>query len=327
MAYNEAITETNNQQMLMVLVHNRYEETHSLLAVSSVTANVSATSSAAIQAGFGSSDSYDGNLVPFSGGFVYEENPTISYSPVSGETYLRQLMSPVPIPVFAHITHSMPYPEYSYDMLLSSVNGIRSPAFLFGSQQEDPRFERFVVLMTDLTHSHSLHWSRGADDPRDVTLVLEPETQKDRAMTAELLALLGLEGLNATSERLVIPVFLAISDADHDGIGIVTRTIHELVEISSAAVQVPDRDQRSGVAAAVPRPGRAGRQLKIYYSEDRPERAYVMLEYRDGWFFIDEADQATKRYFKLLGSLWSSAMAETLGNKAASPVLTVPVSR
>jgi Asp-tRNA(Asn)/Glu-tRNA(Gln) amidotransferase A subunit family amidase len=146
-------------------------------------------------------------------------------------------------------------------------------------------------------------------------------------MAAELLALLGLEGMDASSGRFEIPASLAISDTDHDGIGIVTRTIHELVEIMSAAVQVPDRDQRSGVAAEVPRQGRAGRQLKIHYSDDRPDRAYVMLEYRDGWFFIDEADQATKRYFKLLGSLWSSAMAETLGNKAASPVLTVPVSR
>ncbi len=107
MAYNEAINETNNQQMLKVFVNNRYEETNSLLAVSSVTANVSLTSSARVEAGFGDSGNYDGNLVPFSGGFVYEENPTISYTPVTGERYLRQLMTPLPLSTVAAITHSL----------------------------------------------------------------------------------------------------------------------------------------------------------------------------------------------------------------------------
>mgnify|MGYP001814266604 CR=1 FL=1 len=85
MAYNEAIAETNAQQMLMVPVHNRYEEANHMLAVASVTANVRVSSSTLIEAGFGNSDNYDGNLVPFRGGFVYEENPTISYTPVTGE--------------------------------------------------------------------------------------------------------------------------------------------------------------------------------------------------------------------------------------------------
>ncbi len=95
LAYNEAITTTDNQQMLMVLIQNRYGERGHLLTVASVTANVSVTTSAGIQAGFGSTSDYRGNLVPFAGSVVYEENPTISYVPVSGEKYLSQLTSPI----------------------------------------------------------------------------------------------------------------------------------------------------------------------------------------------------------------------------------------
>jgi hypothetical protein len=90
---------------------------------------------------------------------------------------------------------------------------------------------------------------------------------------------------------------------------------------------VPARDESSGIAGKVPRPGRAGRELRIHFADERPDEAYVAVEYRDGWFYIDSRDQATKRYFKLLGSLWSSAMAQSLGANASSPVLTVPVSR
>jgi hypothetical protein len=65
LTYNEAIAETNHQQMLMVLIHNRYAEESSLLAVASVTANVRVTTGAAIQLGFGDVEDYSGNLVPF----------------------------------------------------------------------------------------------------------------------------------------------------------------------------------------------------------------------------------------------------------------------
>lgn len=149
--------------MLKVFVNNRYEETNSLLAVSSVTANVSLTSSARVEAGFGDSGNYDGNLVPFSGGFVYEENPTISYTPVTGERYLRQLMTPLPLSTVAAITHSLPHPETAYSMLISSVNDVRNPAFLHDDQQVDADFERFVALMTRLGREHCLRWT---DDPQ-----------------------------------------------------------------------------------------------------------------------------------------------------------------
>jgi hypothetical protein len=61
-------------------------------------------------------------------------------------------------------------------------------------------------------------------------------------------------------------------------------------------------------------------------SEKKPKDASVAVEYRDGWFYIDETDQATKRFFRLLGALWSVSIADSAVGSPA-PVLTVPVSR
>ena len=36
-----------------------------------------------------------GNIVPFSTSFAYEENPTISYTPIDGAEYVRELLSPI----------------------------------------------------------------------------------------------------------------------------------------------------------------------------------------------------------------------------------------
>jgi hypothetical protein len=70
----------------------------------------------------------------------------------------------------------------------------------------------------------------------------------------------------------------------------------------------------------------AGRdeRLQVRWSEKRPDHALVAVPYRDGWFYIDERDQATKYYFRLLTGVWSAAIADsTLANPA--PILTVPV--
>jgi hypothetical protein len=75
--YNEAINRTEDEQMLLSIVKGRYGETYSLLAVSGVAANVRFSGNAGVQVGFGPKSYYEGNLVPFSGGLTYEENPTI----------------------------------------------------------------------------------------------------------------------------------------------------------------------------------------------------------------------------------------------------------
>ena len=69
-----------------------------------------------------------------------------------------------------------------------------------------------------------------------------------------------------------------------------------------------------------------GRELKIAFSAEKPEHAYIAVAYREGWFYIDERDLVAKEYFKILGSLWTTTMSKAIGQGAAAPLLTVPVS-
>ena len=327
LAYNKAIKETNNQQVLTVLVHNRYDETYQMLSVSSVTANVRITSQAQVETGFGDGDDYAGNLVPFRGGFIYEENPTISYQPLSGEAYLQQITSPLSLSLFAKMTRSLPNPDYAYDILLSSVNGIRNKEFLYFDQQDDPRFDRFVELIIELTHRHCLNWVETPNTNSAARLVIAPDSERSLQLSRELLELLGIGHLPASGGMWSIPMYKDYERQHSAGISITTRSVWDLIEIMTGAVQVPPEDEMRGVAVDFPRPGRAGRQLQILFSESKPEQAYVAVEHRGGWFYIDEADRATKRYFKLLSNLWSAVMAHSLDAGSSRPVLTVPVSR
>jgi hypothetical protein len=326
LAYNRAITETNNQQILMAIVQSRYDEAASMLAVASVTANVTVTASTAIELGFGDSDNYRGGLVPFRAGAIYEENPTISYVPVAGAAYARQVFSPVPVSVLAELTGTMADPTYVFTALIDRANGVRNPDFLYASAGPDPRFERFVALMTTLIQVHRLHWIGDKQRQDAFAIMIDEYVPEFAAEARELLELLELPAPPADGGQVVVTVFLALDGHEAGGIGLATRSVGDLLEILAAAIEVPEEDLSRGIAATFPPAGPAGSKLRVRYSEDEPSGAAVAVPYRDGWFFIDETDRETKRFFRLVSALWSVIMAEG-ATHAATPVLTVPVSR
>ena len=327
LTYNEAISETHNQQMLMVIIHNRYLEQGSLLAVASVTANVRVATQTGVQLGFGNSDNYTGNLVPFSASAIYEENPTISYTPIAGQQYLHQLTSPVPLVVLAQLAGTLVDPAPVYTALVSSVNGIYNPDFLFSSVEPDPRFSRFVTIMTELTQMHRLHWIEDQQHSGKFSIIIEHYAPTYTARVDELLGLLGLPATKNHSRPVVLPVSLALDGRATEGIGMTTRSVLRMVEILSAAVELPEQDQRNGATLDYPPPGMLLKALRIRYTKVKPDPAAVAVQHRDGWFYIDDNDQATKGFFRLLGALWSVTMAESAAKGLAAPVLTVPVSR
>ena len=112
-----------------------------------------------------------------------------------------------------------------------------------------------------------------------------------------------------------------------DPITINTRSVFDLLEILSACIDVPEQDIRDGAATAYPPSGLVGGSLRVAFASERPERVAVAVKYRDGWFYISDTDRATKRFFRLLGTLWTVAMTESTAGVTAAPVLTVPVSR
>jgi hypothetical protein len=327
LAYNIALTNTNNQQTLMAVIQNRYDEVSNLLTVASITANVRVTTRADVQLGIGGQDNYAGNLVPFSAAAIYEENPTISYTPVAGSRYMRQLMAPTHISKLAQLSATRADPGPIYRALISSVNGIRNPDFLYASVEPDPRFERFVALIVDLSRRQRLHWAADSAHPDKFFIVLNRESVANASGIEELLDLLGLPRADENARTIRLPVSMALDARDSGGIGITTRSVYQLSELMSAAVELPERDLADGVVGEYPPVGPVARQLRIRRTDGRPDKAVVAVPYRDGWFYIDDKDLFTKRFFRIMVSLWSAAIADTTVTSSSTPLLTVPVSR
>src|SRR6185436_11342001 len=72
--YNAVINRTEDEQILSMIVHQRYDETFGMLVVSNVTASLRSGVKVGANAGIGPSENYAGNLVPLSAEATYEEN-------------------------------------------------------------------------------------------------------------------------------------------------------------------------------------------------------------------------------------------------------------
>ncbi len=325
--YNEAINRTEDEQMLMSIVKGRYGETFSLLAVSGVAANVRFRTNAGVEVGFGPTSNYDGNLVPFTGGLAYEENPTITYTPVQGELYLRQLLSPLPLNLLVLIVRSGTNQAATLTLLTNRINDLRNPDFLEGPDAEaDPRFERFVEIGEELDKAGIIQF---VEDPRKevpfdilITRYAPAYTEKVR----EYLGLLGLPMPADESKDIVLPVYFAVKGQDLNGIAVSTRSTFDLIEILRAAIEIPEAHADAGLAIRYPQTGLAGKNLRIHASEDKPEQEAIAVRHRGYWFYIHEADMRTKLYYLMIRTLWSVSIAAASEQRAA-PVLTIPVSR
>jgi len=326
--YNEAINKTDGAQMLMSIVRGRYGESFSLLAVTGVAANVSFGTNAGVNVGFGPDENYAGNLVPFSGGFAYEENPTITYAPVQGAQYVRQLLTPIPLDIILLLLRAMPEPGPILTLLVDQINDLQNPDFLPApSAVPDPRFLRHVELVTELLKAGIMQW---AEDPRKEVgfdILISGYAPEYAPTVREYLALLGLPMPADESKDIVLPVYFAVNGRQLGGIGISTRSTIDLIELLRAAIEIPPAHNRPGLTVNYPPRGLAGKDIRIHSSKDKPKTASLAVKYRGHWFYIEETDQPTKLFFRSMSLFWSVSIASSADARTAAPVLTIPVSK
>jgi head-tail adaptor len=325
--YNEAINTTEDEQMLMAIVKGRYGDSATLLAVSSISASVSFASRASINAGFGPEKNYTGNLVPFSGGLVYEENPTITYSPVNDEKYIRQIMTPIPLEIFFMSLRTIEHRKGIMYLWVTRINNLRNPAFFQDKAGAMAgQFNDFVTLWTELQNDDVIELMTASPEMRTFDVVINNKGDAYAEKVRRLLALLDLQAPETGFDEMTIPVSFMRRQKDKKGITIGMRSTMGLIEILRAAVEVPLEHEKAHLTITYPAMGNPGKGVRIRSSLDKPGGMSTAVKYRGYWFYIDETDQHTKQVFRLLRVFWSFAITGSIDEDSA-PVLTLPVSK
>ena len=323
-AYNDAILATADELLLQNIVRLRFVDSLGFLTVSSVTASVSLSTTGTVNLGFGPTGNYQGNLVPFAGSLTSEQNPTISYTPVTGDRVMRQLMGEIPVDLVILLLNGAPDHKAVWYALMRRVNNIRNPDFLEPPiLAPDRRFEQITELASELQRRGILYWVRLPSTQPGHAMVLHSYSPASSREVTQLLELLGIAKPAREGGDVVVAIQRAVGSPEPGTIAIETRSMFDLMHLAAASVELPA--DIAAWARNYPQRGPAGKDIRILSASSRPAQARVAVEYRGRWYYIEDTDQPTKQWFLMLHLLASAQVPDT--GAGVGPVLTLPAGK
>jgi hypothetical protein len=328
--YSDSIGESWKRQTLLNVVKLRYLDPPIFVDVGQIVA--SRTLSRNLSA-FGNAPAYNGGP-PFgavvgnyglSAGGTYTDQPTVTYTPLTGNRYIKSLMTPLtPDSVFFMIQAGWPA-DGVLVMATAAINGLKNQASsINGTTPPDPEFMRALALIRKIQLAGGVAFRIQQDALKQQTSLLTfrrediaPEVLAD---AIELRRLLKLDP-QANEFKLV---FGATAASDNE-VAMQTRSIIQLMGIMAAQVDVPSKDLTDHAAVpgweSMPSAPDAMRLIRICSSKDEPPHAFVAVPYRGQWFWIDDHDLKSKRVFSFIMLLFT--LADT-GEPQPMPLVTIP---
>jgi hypothetical protein len=318
--FAEAIADAAKREVLLNIVKLRYADTPGLVSVSQLVAGYSLNGSANLGTIF-----FD-NVLAFSDDInvgvsgSFSENPTVTYTPVVGEDFARIMLTPIPpSELFAMVAAGAP-PDILLGLGVESINGLRNwSADVHGASAADPGFVEVLRLIDSLRRHGLLGFGfQTTNDAQTAELLINDRSRTLRDNNVR--RLVGLLGLDPAARSF--PLVFGFGDGTRDQIKVYTRSLFEILSSLAARISVPDGDvaaghtydTRSAPVGAIP-------TIAVKHRALPPWSDFAAVEYHGTWYWIDDADYASKRVFSGL-MLILNAVEKT--GQPQLPVITIP---
>jgi hypothetical protein len=320
--YVVAISESLKRQTLLNMVKTRYLDVPIYMDINSVISQYSIEG----ELGFEFAPSAAENNLLLGRG-TYTDRPTITYSPLTGEKYTRNLMRPLPISSVFMLLQSGYPADAILRVCVQTINGIDNQrAGSFSSAEADPMFVEALNLMRDLQASDTVYYRIEATGERyEVKIVFRtPSSQVAREKSVRLKQLLGVD--EKTNE---IPVVFGAEAGGNSKVAVITRSMTQIMIAYAADIDVPQSDVDEGRviathAESTDTTAETSRLIRVHNSAAVPKDAHVAVFYRGQWYWVADTDLHSKASLQFLMMLFSFTERDTPEGKL--PVITVPTN-
>jgi hypothetical protein len=209
-------------------------------------------------------------------------------------------------------------PDVVLRICVQSINGIQNQS---ANTPADPRFERLIRLMTETQQLGGVvvKFGEGKEKGTAYLVITNPEDPKAARPRAEIREILRLKP-DATEYSVVY----GPSPTSDTQIAIVTRSVFDVMVQVALSAEVPQKDideGRSYPNSPLSHDPSYRPLARIHCSKSQPQDAFIVVRYRDLWFWVDDRDLPSKRMFTTL--LMMVNLAES-GQPAAAPLVTIP---
>ncbi|MBF0275672.1 MAG: hypothetical protein HQK84_10630, partial [Nitrospinae bacterium] len=155
--YNNAISRSNNEQLLLNLVRLKYRDNPYFLNINSVTSQLTLQGSA--EASVSVPDTWNKTSSGKIGG-VYSEKPTISYAPLQGNEFIQYMLTPISLETLALLYNSGWSSKRLLVATVQRINNIpNAPTASGPTPEKAPEFKRFIQfasLMEELRQEENI---------------------------------------------------------------------------------------------------------------------------------------------------------------------------
>ncbi len=326
--YNEAIVGSMNEQFMQNLVRLHYRDSIFFLDVASVTASLKLDLSGGLdQSEVGLNGG--GDILKYSLGAAYTTAPTISYSPLQGESFVKSFLSPIPLEAIFALSGSGWSSRRVFGLCVERINGIENAPSASGptpkhAPEHSRSFSRLLELLEEVGREQLIV-------PQVNPTTKEPQMQirsspEHREQIGEIKDLLGLD-----PKLEVYRVNSDFTRSAPDTLSIRTRSLMSIFFYLSHHVDAPRLHKQAGLVTVTRnRDGSefdwsgtpAGALFHVSQSEAQPDQAFLAIPYRGHWFYLADDDLESKSTFMLLMQLFR---LEAGAAKSAGPTLTIPV--
>jgi hypothetical protein len=321
--YSTAIADSWKQQILLNIIKIRYFDLPVFVDVSSIVAGYSLQTGVTVNGVASSEKAIQGNYGSIGGQAIYTDRPTITYAPMTGDKFLKSLVTPIdPRNIFAMLQSGYPA-DFILGLTVESLNGVRNRSAAGGVVREaDPDFLRALQLLREVQLAGGFGMRVEQDKVKGSTAVLF--FQRDDA-PADILAkgaeIRRLLRLQADQQKFVLTYSPMRGAADE--LAVNSRSMLQILGAFASYVEVPDEHVKEGlVAPAFERESAAQRTVgRIRSGSAKPENAYVAVQYQGHWFWVDGSDWQAKR--ALSAVMFFFTLSDT-GNAEHLPMVTIP---
>ena len=319
--YSGALAESWKNQMLLNVVKTRYLDLPIYLDVGQIVSGYTLETGININGQLARVGT-GGQLLDMGGHGTFTDRPTITYTPLTGERFLKGFLTPVnPVKVFALVQAGYPA-DFVLSVTVESLNGLRNrPVNIESKRKADPEFFQVLALLRDIQDAGAfgMRVEEATNGQPAVVLFfraekLDPEVQ---AKMTELRKLLGIG--EARSEFRLVQSPLRGGTGE---LGITTRSLIQIMAALAAGVEVPPQHLGRKLTPPIPETS-AGEftLLRVHSSSAKPADAFVAVPYEGEWFWVANDDWKSKRTFSsllFLFTLTEASVAQQL------PTITIP---
>ncbi len=330
--YNDAITATDEEQLLRNIVRLRHLEPPSFLKINSITS--SHTLGSSMTGGFALGISPEGkapsaSLTP---GINFSDSPTISYAPVNNSDFIKEILAPIQLDKLALLLYGgMHDPNLIFKLAISSIAGIDNAIDASDLKIiSEPEFGEFYHVVDLLHHLAEKKGARivpvSLDKISTIAIRIFPKF-RDSPEAKELKQILAIPDEYQDIVLIDRPEIKLPNSAFVE-----TRSIMGILIRLSHSVEVPEDEIKSKRALRYHvnhkiydwEPMMDG-LIKIRCSKSQPDDAFIRVKLHGFWYYINLSDFDSLATFGFLNALTVLSAGNSLNGSGEQPIMTIPV--